>query len=94
MPLTAQRLAGDEPVSTYHFLRALLGDGVAGRILEALGVTPEAVTAKYAELGTAGTSDEGTVTVDIGGETFSLPPQRAEDLRRWLRGEAPPPSMP
>ena len=84
VPLTARRLAGNEPVSTYHYLRALLNEGVAGRILEALGVTPQAVTEKFGELGTAGTSDEMDVPIDLGGKTYRLPPEEAARLQALL----------
>ena len=86
--LTARRLAGKDPLSTYHYLQALLEEGVAARILEALGVTSDAVAEQYAALGTAGTSDESTVTVEVGGDTFTVTPEQAEELRRRLRGEA------
>jgi ATP-dependent Clp protease ATP-binding subunit ClpC len=93
--LTARRLAGRDPMSTYHYLKALMGEGVAGQILDALGVTPEAVAAKYAELGTAGTSDDmPSVSVDVEGEQFRVTPEQAEQIRRWLRREGPPPLPP
>jgi len=92
VPLTARRLAGSEPVTTYHYLRALMGEGVAGRILEALGVTPQAAAEKFAELGTAGTSDDmPSVSIDVEGENFRVTPEQAEQIRRWLRREGPPP---
>jgi ATP-dependent Clp protease ATP-binding subunit ClpC len=95
VPLTARRLAGSEPVTTYHYLRALMGEGVAGRILDALGVTPQAAAEKFAELGTAGTSDDvPSVSIDVEGENFRVTPEQAEQIRRWLRREGPPPLPP
>ncbi|MFP5319032.1 MAG: Clp protease N-terminal domain-containing protein [Acidimicrobiia bacterium] len=55
----AVALARDEPVASHHYLRALVEDpdSAAARTLAALGVTREAVEAKLAEMGTAGTTD-------------------------------------
>jgi ATP-dependent Clp protease ATP-binding subunit ClpC len=57
----AERAAGgvEVPIGTQHVLLGLLDepDGAAARVLAALGVTRDAVEAKVAELGTAGTSD-------------------------------------
>jgi ATP-dependent Clp protease ATP-binding subunit ClpA len=56
----ARSLAAGEPMGTQHYLLGLLEDqrSLAGRILESLGVTAEAVRLRIDELGTAGTSDE------------------------------------
>ena len=61
VPLLASELAGGGPVSTVHFLRALLTEqnGLAARVLERLGVTEEKVDTVAEELGVEGTSDEG-----------------------------------
>jgi ATP-dependent Clp protease ATP-binding subunit ClpC len=95
LPITARRVAGSDPVSTYHYLVALLEEGVAAGILQSLGVTREAVADKFAELGTAGTSDAmPSVPVEVEGEQFRVTPDQAEQIRRWLRREGPPPLPP
>ena len=74
-------------LATHHDLIALLDEGtsVAARVLMALGVTKEAVAAKAEELGPP-------VQVDVGGQTFDVTEQQADQLRKWLAGEGPPPS--
>ena len=56
----ARRLAGGRAVGSQHVLRGLMGqeDSMAAKALADLGVTPEALEAKLAELDPAGTSDE------------------------------------
>jgi len=56
----ARRLAGDGAVGSQHYLLGLLReeDSMAAKALADLGVTPEAIEAKLAELQPAGTSDE------------------------------------
>jgi ATP-dependent Clp protease ATP-binding subunit ClpC len=88
IPLLAQASAGAGLVGTQHYLIALLqeGKGSAARILEALGVTQEAVAHKAEELGVAGTTDEPPqVEVDLGGEQHKLNPDQLERLREIVR---------
>ncbi len=56
----ARRLAGGSSIGSQHFLVALLRqkDSMAAKALAALGVSPEAIEAKLAELDPTGTSDE------------------------------------
>jgi ATP-dependent Clp protease ATP-binding subunit ClpA len=93
----AVTLAGDEPVASHHYLRALVEDtnSAAARALAALGVTPEAVEAKLVELGTAGTNDEppahqgGRTRVSVEGESVRVElaePDLARRLRPFLAG--------
>jgi ATP-dependent Clp protease ATP-binding subunit ClpA len=75
------------PTTTHNDLIALLDDGTsqAAKVLQALGVTKEAVAAKAEELGPP-------VRVDVGGQTFDITEDQADQLRKWLSGEGPPPS--
>lgn len=86
----ARKWASGEPVTTYHLLRALLEEGVAGRILRSLDVTRDAIDEKYAEFGTAGTSDDASVPITVEGEDFRVTPEQAEQIRRYLAGGDPP----
>ena len=56
----ARRLAGSGAVGSQHYLLGLLRqeDSMATKALADLGVTPEAIEAKLAEIEPAGTSDE------------------------------------
>jgi len=56
----ARRLAGSGAVGSQHYLLGLLReeDSMAAKALADLGVTPEAIEAKLAEIEPAGTSDE------------------------------------
>ncbi|MEW6153146.1 MAG: Clp protease N-terminal domain-containing protein [Actinomycetota bacterium] len=56
--------AAGAPVASHHYLLGLLDDdqSLAARALAELGVTRDAVEAKVAELGTAGTSDHTAVS--------------------------------
>lgn len=60
IPLLASQIGG-KSVTTIDYLRALLEerDGLAAKVLAELDVTPQKVAEKAAELGVAGTSDEG-----------------------------------
>jgi len=90
--------AGGEAVASFHYLLALLDDegSAAARVLAALGVTPEAVEAKLAELGTAGTNDEPPAhqgarrtRVSVEGESVRVElaePDLARRLRPFLAG--------
>ncbi len=90
----AAALAGDEPVASHHYLRALVEDtdSAAARTLAALGVTPEAVEAKLAEVGTEGTTDAppaqperaGRAKLAVEGESV-LVELTEPDLARRLR---------
>ena len=56
----ARRLAGGSPVGSHHLLLGLLQqhDSIAAKALEGLGVTPETLQQRVAEIEPAGTSDE------------------------------------
>jgi hypothetical protein len=56
----ARRLAGGKPIGSDHWLRALVADAnsMAGRVLAAMGVTPQRVDEELAGVDPAGTSDE------------------------------------
>ncbi|HEX6596816.1 MAG TPA: Clp protease N-terminal domain-containing protein, partial [Acidimicrobiales bacterium] len=97
----AAALAGDEPVASHHYLRALVEDtnSAAARTLAALGVTPEAIEAKLAEVGTAGTTDAppnqperaGRAKLAVEGESIVVElaePDLARRLRPLLSGRA------
>ena len=91
----ARALAGAGPVGSQHYLSAVLADenSLGAKVLAALGVTREAVQAKVDELGPAGTSDEPPeVPVEVAGQRYTVTPEQAEQLRKWLSGEGPPPS--
>jgi ATP-dependent Clp protease ATP-binding subunit ClpC len=82
----AEGWAGSERVGTHHYLLALLAEeqGLAAKVLAALGVTKDQVVAKIDELGTADTSDADQVTVEVGGRSYALPPAEAERLQQLL----------
>jgi ATP-dependent Clp protease ATP-binding subunit ClpC len=84
--LRAHTLSGGGAAESQHYLLALLADETsrAARVLAALGVTREAVEAKLDEM--------GTVDVEVAGERFEVSPEQAEQLKRWLSGEGPPPA--
>jgi ATP-dependent Clp protease ATP-binding subunit ClpC len=93
----AQALGVGGALASHHYLLGLFGDeqSLAAKVLDALGITREQVEAKIAEFGVAGTSDEPPVPevpVDVAGERFEVTPEQAEQLRKWLSGEGPPPS--
>lgn len=73
----AHQLAGGPafPLATQHLLLGLIeeGDGLAAGVLASLGVTKEAVEAKIAELGEAGTSDAPPATHVKVGDTVDVP---------------------
>jgi ATP-dependent Clp protease ATP-binding subunit ClpA len=56
---TAQELASGAPMGSHHLLEALArsDESLAGKVLAALGVDPDAVAAKIDELGVDGTTD-------------------------------------
>ncbi len=58
--IDARRLARGSPVGSHHLLLALLQqhDSIAAKALEGLGVTPETLQQRVAEIPPAGTSDE------------------------------------
>jgi ATP-dependent Clp protease ATP-binding subunit ClpA len=74
-------------MATHHDIIAVLEEGtsLAAKVLAALGVTKEAVEAKADELGPQ-------VQVDVGGQTFDVTAEQAEQIRKWLAGEGPPPA--
>jgi ATP-dependent Clp protease ATP-binding subunit ClpA len=96
----ARSLAAGAPMGTHHYLLGLLEDphSLAGRILESMGVTAEAVRVRVAELGTAGTTDElpkpkvPPVEVSLGtGVTVSIgDPALVEQAKDWVAAGLPP----
>jgi hypothetical protein len=88
----AQKVAGGpgQQVGTQHLLLGLLdaSDSVAAAVLGALGVTREAVEAKIAEVGTAGTSDAPPAAHVKVGDQFEVSIDDPEVLRLLAHADA------
>jgi hypothetical protein len=94
----ARRLAGSAPVGSHHFLLGLLQqhDSVAAKALESLGVTPETLQQRVAEIDPAGTSDETPeqagarrIGLRVEGKLVMLEiddPELAESLEKAMTG--------
>jgi ATP-dependent Clp protease ATP-binding subunit ClpA len=92
----ARSLAAGEALGTHHYLLGLLEDGrsLAGKVLESLGVTAEAVRLRIDELGPAGTTDElpkpksPPVDVPLGnGVKVTIDdPGLVEEAKGWITG--------
>ena len=94
----ARRLAGGAAVGSQHYLLGLLReeDSMAAKALADLGVTPEAIEAKLAELEPAGTSDETPeeagarrIGLRVEGRLLTLEiddPELAESLEKAMAG--------
>ena len=94
----ARRLAAGGAVGSQHYLMGLLReeDSMAAKALADLGVTPEAIEAKLAELKPAGTSDETPeeagarrIGLRVEGRLLTLEiddPELAESLEKAMAG--------
>ncbi len=94
----ARRLAGGGAVGSQHYLLGLLReeDSMAAKALAELGVTPQAIEAKLADLEPAGTSDETPeeagarrIGLRVEGRLLTLEiddPELAESLEKAMAG--------